>query len=37
MIFETSREYSLCHMLLSHARRRGLVCEIHASYERNNN
>ena len=28
------REYSLCHILLSHARRRGLVCVIHASCER---
>ena len=28
------REYSLCHILLSHARRRGLVCAIHASCER---
>ena len=28
------REYSLYHILLSHARRRGLVCVIHASCER---
>ena len=31
------REYSLCHILLSHACRRGLVCVIHASCERINN
>ena len=28
------REYSLCHILLSHAHRWGLVCVIHASCER---
>ena len=30
----SSRVCSLCHILLSHARRRGLVCVIHASCER---